>query len=150
HELHLDEPVLARYGRWVTHFLRGDFGTSNGGRPVRALLWQRLQVTLRMVLLATAISLIAGFVLGIAGAVRQHSVFDHSSRVVSSLFVAAPAFFTAGLLQEFGAVRLNRLLGHQVIFTIGEASPNLSGSFLHRMADYGGHLVLPTIALALG
>jgi len=150
HELRLDEPVLARYGQWVTNFLRGDFGTSNGGQPVRALLWQRLQVTLRMVLLATIISLAGGFAFGIAGALRQHSLFDQSSRVVSYLLVAAPAFFIAGLLQEFGAVRLNRLLGHQVVFTVGEASPNLGGSFLHRLGNYAGHLALPTIALALG
>jgi peptide/nickel transport system permease protein len=150
HQLHLDEPVLARYGRWVTHFVRGDFGTTNGGQPVRGLLWQRLQVTLRMVLVATVISLVGGFAFGIAGAVGQDSLFDQSSRVMAYLFLAAPAFFIAGLLQEFGAVRLNRLVGHRVIFTIGEASPNLGGSLLDRLADYGGHLVLPTIALALG
>ena len=150
HELHLDEPVLARYGRWLTHFVRGDFGTSNSGQQVRTLLWQRMQVTLRMVLLATVISLVAGFAFGITGAVRQQSLFDQSSRVVSYLLVAAPSFFIAGLLQEFGAVRLNRLVGHRVLYTVGEASPNLSGSLFHRLADYGGHLVLPTVALAVG
>jgi peptide/nickel transport system permease protein len=150
HELHLDEPVLARYWRWLTHFVRGDFGTSTNGQPVRTLLWQRMQVTLRMVLLATILSLVAGFVLGVVGAVRHGSLFDQSSRALTYAFVALPAFFVAGLLQEYGAVRLNHLFGHQLVFTVGEADPNLTGSLLHRLSNYAGHLLLPTVALALG
>jgi peptide/nickel transport system permease protein len=149
HELHLDQPVLARYWRWLTHFLRGDFGTSNNGQPVRTLLWQRMQVTLRMVVLATILSLVVGFALGVVGAVRHGTLFDQSSRALTYLFVALPAFFVAGLLQEYGAVRLNHLFGHQLVFTVGEANPNLTGSFLHRLSNYAGHLLLPTIALAL-
>src|SRR4051794_6113319 len=64
HALHLDRRVLDRYAGWLSHALRGDFGTSNGGVEVRGLLWQRLQVTLRMVVGATLLSLILGVVLG--------------------------------------------------------------------------------------
>jgi len=35
------------------------------------------------------------------------------------------------------------------VYTTGAQTPNLSGSLGHRLADYAGHLVLPTIALAL-
>ncbi|MGH9269266.1 MAG: ABC transporter permease, partial [Acidimicrobiales bacterium] len=72
------------------------------------------------------------------------------SRAVLYLLLALPAFWIAGLLKSYLAVRLNRWLGHQVVFTVGEADPNLTGSLLERLANYGGHLLLPTIALVLG
>ncbi len=150
HALHLDEPVLARYGRWLSGVVRGDFGLSLGGREVRGLLWERLQVTLRMVLVATVLALLVGMALGVVGAVRQHSAFDQATRVLMYLFLALPAFWVAGLLKSYLAIRLNRVLGHQVVFTVGEADPNLTGSLLDRLANYAGHLLLPTIALALG
>lgn len=148
--LHLDDPVLARYGRWLSGVVRGDFGVSLGGRDVRELLWERLQVTLRMVLVATALGLVGGVALGVIGAVRQHSVFDQATRVLTYLLLAMPAFWVAGLLKEYLAVRLNRLLGAQVVFTLGEADPNLSGALLDRLGNYAGHLILPTIALVIG
>jgi peptide/nickel transport system permease protein len=150
HALHLDEPVLARYGRWLSGVVRGDFGVSLGGREVRTLLWERLQVTLRMVLVATVLALLVGVALGVVGAVWQHSIFDQASRVVMYLFLALPAFWVAGLLKSYLAVRLNRLLGHQLVFTVGEADPNLTGPLIDRLVNYAGHLLLPTIALALG
>lgn len=148
--LHLDEPVLSRYGRWLGGVVRGDFGVSLSGRDVGTLLWERLQVTLRMVLVATALALLVGMGLGVIGAVRQHSRLDQATRILTYLFLALPAFWVAGLLKEYLAIRLNRLLGAQVVFTVGEADPGLSGPLLHRLANYGGHLILPTIALALG
>ncbi len=148
-ELGLDRPVFERYGDWLTGFVQGDFGTSHGGREVRGLLWERLQVTLRMTLLATATALGLALVIGVVAAVRQHSVFDRVSRVVGYLFLAVPAFWVGGLLKEFAAIRLNRLLGGQFVYTVGQATPNLSGGLGHRLADYAGHLVLPTVTLAL-
>ena len=148
--LHLEDPVLARYGRWLSGVVRGDFGVSLGGRDVRNLLWERLQVTLRMVLVATVLGLLVGMTLGVIGAVRQHSVFDQATRVLTYLLLALPAFWVAGLLKEYLAIRLNRLLGAQVVFTVGEADPNLTGPLLDRLGNYAGHLILPTIALVIG
>ncbi|MDQ3980949.1 MAG: ABC transporter permease [Actinomycetota bacterium] len=150
HALNLDEPVVARYWTWLSGVVRGDFGLSLGGRDVRSLLWERLQVTLRMVLAATLLALLFGVALGVVGAVRQNSAFDRVSRVVMYLLLALPAFWVAGLLKSYLAIRLNRLFGHQVVFTVGEADPNLTGSLSERLANYGGHLLLPTIALVLG
>lgn len=149
-ELRLDEPLLARYGRWLGGVVQGEFGVALSGRDVGTLLWERLQVTLRMVLAATVVALLAGVALGVIGAVRQHSAFDQGTRILTYIFLALPAFWVAGLLKEYLAIRLNRLLGAQVIFTVGEADPGLSGSLFDRLANYGEHLILPTIALALG
>lgn len=148
--LHLDDAVLARYGRWLVGAVRGDLGVSLHGREVRTVLWERLQVTLRMVLVATVLALVVGIAVGVIGAVRQNSLLDQGSRIVLYLCLSAPAFWVAGLLKQYLAIRVNRLLGAQVVFTAGEADPNLSGPLLDRLGNYAGHLVLPTIALALG
>jgi peptide/nickel transport system permease protein len=58
-------------------------------------------------------------------------------------------FWLAALLKEYGAIRLNKLFGEQVVYTVGAETPNLTGGFGARLADWAGHLVLPTIALAL-
>ncbi len=149
HEMHLDRPVMQRYGEWLTRFVRGDLGKSVGGSDVRELLWARLQVTLRMVTTATVIAIGISVVLGATGAVRRDSAFDRGARLVTYLFLALPIFWVGGLLKEYAAIRLNRLLGHQIIFTVGEADPNLTGGLFHRLANYSGHLVLPTITLVL-
>ena len=149
-ELGLDRPVVERYRSWLTAFVQGDFGTSHGGREVRGLLWERLQVTLRMTVVATALALTLALLVGTIAAVRQHSAFDKVTRVVGYLFLSVPVFWVGGLLKEYAAIRLNRLLGGQFVFTVGQATPNLTGSLAHRLADYAGHLVLPTITLALG
>ena len=50
HQLGLDKPLPARYVSWLTNFVQGDMGKSITGREVRPLLWQRLVITLRMVI----------------------------------------------------------------------------------------------------
>lgn len=149
HELHLDQPVLVRYGRWLTHAVRGDLGKSLTGRDVGELLSARMQVTLRMVALATALAVVVAVALGVLSAVRAYSVWDDIVGAVSFVLLSLPAFWVGGLLKEFLAVRLNRLLGHQLVFTVGDSDANLSGALWHRVGNYLGHLALPTIALAV-
>jgi len=145
--LHLDEPVLARYGRWLASAVQGDLGTSIAGRDVAGLLWQRMQVTLRMIVLAVALAIGLGLAFGVVGAVRHYSRLDHSLTFLSYVALSLPVFWLAGLLKEFLAVRLNRLVGRQVLFTVGDADPNLTGPLLERLGNYLGHLALPTLAL---
>jgi peptide/nickel transport system permease protein len=60
-----------------------------------------------------------------------------------------PVFWLAALLKEYGAIRLNQLFGEQVVYTVGAETPNLTGSLGTKLADWAGHLILPTLALAL-
>jgi peptide/nickel transport system permease protein len=129
--------------------VRGDLGTSFAGRDVGSLLWERMQVTLRMVVLATALAIGLGLLIGVVGAVRQYSRLDHAMTFLSYVALSMPVFWLAGLLKEYLAVRLNRLLGRQLIFTVGEADPNLTGSLVERLGNHVGHLVLPTLALVV-
>jgi peptide/nickel transport system permease protein len=145
----LDQPLPQRYWNWLTNFVQGDMGVTIRGQEVQPLLWQRMQITLRMVVLASVVAIVLAIGAGVLSAVKQYTVTDYTFTFAGFLFLSMPVFWLAALLKEYGAIRLNRLFGEQVIYTVGPETPNLTGSLGHRLADYAGHLVLPTIALAL-
>jgi peptide/nickel transport system permease protein len=145
----LDKPLPTRYVTWLGGFVRGDMGKSIRGVEVRPLLWQRMKVTLRMVVLASILAIVLAVGAGVLSAVKQYTPTDYTFTFVGFLFLSMPVFWLAALLKEYGAIKLNALFGKQVVYTVGAETPNLSGSLGHRLADYAGHLVLPTIALAL-
>jgi peptide/nickel transport system permease protein len=145
----LDKPIPQRYWDWLTNFVRGDMGVTVRGQEVQPLLWQRMQITLRMVILASVVAIVLAIGAGVLSAVKQYTVTDYTFTFAGFLFLSMPVFWLAALLKEYGAIRLNKLFGQQVIYTVGPETPNLTGSLGHRLADYAGHLVLPTIALAM-
>ena len=146
--LGLDRPILARYGSWVVDAVHGDLGDTLGGRSVRALVWERLQVTMRMVTAGLVIALVASLLVGCLGALRPRSKLDNLLTVVGMVMLSLPVFWLGGILKAL-AIRLNDFAGHRILATIGQADPNLTGGLLERWADYASHLVLPTIALAV-
>jgi peptide/nickel transport system permease protein len=124
-------------------------GKSITGREVRPLLWQRLIITLRMVILASVLAIVLAIGAGVLSAVKQYTPTDYTFTFLGFLFLSMPVFWLAALLKEYGAIRLNKVFGEQVVYTVGAETPNIAGSFGTRMADYAGHLILPTVALAL-
>jgi peptide/nickel transport system permease protein len=149
HELLLDKPLPQRYATWLTNFVQGDMGKSVRGVEVRPLLWQRLKVTLRMVVLASVLAIVLAIGAGVLSAVKQYTVTDYSFTFLGFLFLSMPVFWLAALMKEYGAIRLNQLFGKQVVYTVGAETPNFSGTFMERIGNYAGHLILPTLALAL-
>lgn len=147
--LNLDKPVTERYVIWLKGFVAGDMGRDIAGREVRPILWDRLKVTLRMVLLAMALALTLAVTVGVFSAVRQYSIGDYAATFTGFLFLSMPVFWLALLLKLFLAIRLNRFLGDTYVYTVGHESPNISGSLFTRLSDYAGHTVLPVLALAL-
>lgn len=147
--LNLDDSIPVRYVKWVSGAVTGDFGTDNSGTPVKPQLTRALTVTLRLVVVALVVAVLLALLIGVASALKQYSPFDYVSTFAAFLFFSLPVFWLAALLKEFMAVRLNRLIGHQWVFTVGQATPNFEGNFWARMGDYAGHTVLPALSLIL-
>lgn len=147
--LHLDKPVLERYWIWLKGAVHGDFGTDNKGTPVAPQLSRSLSVTLRLVVVALMIAVVIALFVGVVSALRQYSIFDYSTTFMAFLFFSLPVFWLAALLKEFAAIRLNDFLGHTWVYTVGQQSANLEGSFWARMGDYAGHILLPALTLIL-
>jgi peptide/nickel transport system permease protein len=99
HNLGLDQPPVQQYMRWLGRLLHGDLGLSLRTRePIADLLRQRLPVTLELALLATLVAVCVGIPTGIIAAVRQYSVADQASTVISMVGLSTPDFWLATLL----------------------------------------------------
>ncbi|GAB3360800.1 ABC transporter permease [Modestobacter lapidis] len=150
-ELGLDDNFFVRYWNWLTGALTGDFGETVNGTPVAEQLGSRLLVTGRMILLAMVIAIVLAIIVGVIGAVRQYKASDYVLTFLVYLLIALPTFWFAALLKEFVAGGVNDLFGEQILYTIGEETPGLAlyADGWELWSDRLGHLVLPTVSLAL-
>ncbi|MEM6455528.1 MAG: ABC transporter permease [Acidobacteriota bacterium] len=106
----LDQPLVARYLRWLVTMLSGDWGPSYvSGRPAFDLLREALPYTALLAGAATLVQYLIGLPLGALAAVRADRVADHAVRVVSLLLYAMPSFWLALLAMELFTVRLGWL-----------------------------------------
>src|SRR5436190_19724550 len=65
----LDQPMPVQLGKWLLNLARGDLGISiNQSRPVSQIILERLEPTLRLVILAIALSIVLALVAGISSA----------------------------------------------------------------------------------
>jgi peptide/nickel transport system permease protein len=150
HFLRLDKPVLERYWLWIKGIvLHGDFGPSRHVPDIGAQLADRLLVTARLLVLAVLLAVVLALVVGVAGALRRSGPLDHALTAVSVVFLSLPVFWFAVLLKDYLAVDLNTAVGRRLLFTMGESTPNLTGGIWTHVSDALGHLVLPTLVLAL-
>ena len=150
-QLGLNDNFFVRYWNWLSGVVTGDFGTTVNGTPVAEQLGTRLWVTGRMIIGAIIIAVILAIVVGVIGAVRQYRPSDYAFTFIAYILIALPTFWFAALLKEFVAGGINDLFGSQVLYTIGEETPGLSlyASGWELWSDRLGHLVLPTVSLAL-
>ena len=92
--LGLRDPYVVQYGKWLRDIATGEFGKSLlRGDSVTEFVVRRGPITLEIAVLATLISWIVGFPVGILSALRPNSWMDHASRMFSILFVAIPGFW---------------------------------------------------------
>jgi peptide/nickel transport system permease protein len=148
HLLRLDQPVLLRYWHWITGVLHGDFGPSVQSINIGHEIWTRFGVTIRLVLLAIILSVVIAGVVGVVSAAKQYSAIDYVFTTLGFLFLAMPVFWFAILLKQL-AININLNAGRAIFYTIGDKSIDLQGGFWTQAVDIAGHMVLPTIVLAM-
>jgi len=109
-DLHLDDPVLSQYARWLGHAVQGDLGNSYIRQTsVATDLGDRVPVTFGLILAATGVALILAIPLGVSSGLRPNGAVDQGSRVFSSLAISVPNFALALVLVLVFAVRLQWL-----------------------------------------
>lgn len=137
-ELGLDLPLPLQYWNWLSHAVRGDFGASLvNGQGVLALLNSRLEVTLCVILLSTAVAAALGVAAGAWSAYRG-GVVGRIIDVVAMLTFSLPSYWLGLLLVLVFAVEL-RLLP-----AVGYVS------FLTSPGGWVRSLILPVATLAVG
>ena len=92
--LGLDRPIHIQYLKWLANVSQGNLGESlRTGRPILGEILYRLPVTLQLTLYSMIISLFLAIPMGVAGAVKQNSWFDHILRPISIVGLSVPSFW---------------------------------------------------------
>lgn len=134
-QLHLDEPVLSRWGLWLGDAVTGDLGVSGTGREVSTLIADRAPVSIALVVYAQILALLMAVPLGVLAAHRQGTILDRAANTTAFGLLAMPNYVIALLLI--------------MIFPFGLG-------FFPAVADSDvgpldiNQLFLPSLALALG
>jgi peptide/nickel transport system permease protein len=103
----LDQPWWLQYGRWIGGLAQGDLGTSwRTGKPVIALILERLPVTIELTTLAVAFALLIGLPAGIVSATRRDQAIDNVTRVGTLLGLSVPVFWQGTMLILFFSIYL--------------------------------------------
>ncbi len=130
-EFGLDEPVPVRYVHYLSKLARGDLGRSyQTRRSVIGTIGRAAPYTLQLSAMTLIVAILASLPFGILMAVWKDSSLDRVLRVVSSLFNAAPAFWTASIALVVGTrwqLWTVDFLGHPLLFENPVASLKLFG-----------------------
>lgn len=139
-QMGLNKPVWVQYTEWLAGVLHGNFGYSYiYNEPATTMMLQRFPATMELMLTAFVVSVVGSFVLGIFGAVRQYSIWDHLITTLSYFGMAMPTFWLGVLMLILFAVDLHW-------FPSGGLSSSTGPSGL---GDRLRHLVLPASTLAV-
>jgi len=130
----LDRGIVAQYGCWLDHVVRGDLGESyRSKRAVTAIIADRIWPTAQLALAALVLQLLIGVPLGIVAALRRGRWPDHAVTLFGLLGQSVPAFVVGTVLLHVFAYRWGW-------FPIG----GYGAGGWDRLA----HLVLPAMTLA--
>lgn len=109
-ELGFNRPFFVRFFSYCADLLKGDMGTSYRTRgSFTEELLGRLPTTLKLGGSALVLSSIIGISLGILSAVRQYSLVDTFSTMVTILFASIPGFFLGMVLIYIFGLKLGFL-----------------------------------------
>ncbi|HET9470111.1 MAG TPA: ABC transporter permease [Usitatibacter sp.] len=110
HMLGLDRPFYVQFATFLSNAVRGDFGLSlRLGRPVSALLAERLPATLELALTASLIGLLVGIPAGVYTALRRDTWLARAMLTLSLVGVSLPNFIIGIFLILIFAVWLGVL-----------------------------------------
>jgi peptide/nickel transport system permease protein len=140
----LDQPLSTQLLIYLGHILHGDLGMSfRQGRPVVALILERLPATLLLTGTAFVFALAAGLTLGSLAAQRVGKVTDSIITVLALGFYATPLFWVGLMLVLMFSVWLEWLPS----FGMETVGAGLTG--WAAAADTAKYLVLPALTLGL-
>jgi len=145
-KLGLDHSIFQQWWDWLTHFVRGDMGTSSRtGDPVSSMIGHALWPSVQLLFWATIVSVTVAIMLGVYSAMKQYSIGDYFFTGLSYAGIAMPDFWFAlmaiALLVTGPTIWFH--LDQPIFYSIGLHSEGVSGVNL----DYFRHLALPVLTL---
>ncbi len=142
----LDKPVLVQYFRWISQFIRGDFGISMlYDQPVTQVIGTRLGMTVIVTLGAIFVTWLLALPIGIYSAVKQYSPGDYLATFIGFLGLAVPDFLFALVIMYLAFKWFDKNVGG--LFSSVEMY--LAPWNWNKVADLLSHLWLPALILGL-
>lgn len=115
-QLHLNDPALERYLRWLGGILQGDLGHAlTSSRPITEILGPRIFNTVLLSALAFLIYLPLAIVPALVQATRRDRPVDHILSVVTLLLLSTPDFLLATLLMIAFVIELTKWIGFPLL-----------------------------------
>lgn len=135
----LDQPIMTRYGKYITGLVTGDMGISiqYKGKEVTQIIKEQFPASIRLGVQSMIISTIIGIFFGIIAAFKRNKWQDHAIMFFSTLLISIPGL-VAGLFL------LLYLGGKGDLPTVGWY--NESQTFFEGFK----YTILPSLALSLG
>jgi len=144
--LGLDQPLHVQYFKWMTSFLKGDFGYSFGlHRPVIDVIKDSFKNTAVLSLAAIVVIFVIGVLVGIVSAMRQYSFTDNVLTFLAFFFYSMPSFWFGLMLLLIFSYKLG-LFPASLAASLDYESFSWSGKIANRLH----HLALPALTLGLG
>ncbi len=159
--LGLDRPLLVQYFEFLWRMVRLDFGNAltQGERPIRDELAERLPATIELTVPAMAITVLLGIFSGAYAAKNRGKPVDYGIRVFSIIVYAIPVFFMGLLFQIIFAVRLPilPLAGRMHAVLLRDFTPITNFYILDAIIQGNWpaltsllqHLIMPSVTLGL-
>jgi len=98
-KLGFDRPLPEQFVYYVSDLAKGNLGNSlSTGQSVVEEIATRLPASAELTLFGLFVAMVIAVPLGILAAVKQGSIIDHACRVIATLGVSLPVFFTGLLL----------------------------------------------------
>lgn len=142
----LDQPITTQFTAYLRGAVRGDFGTSiEYGRPVAALIAERLPATLLLCGVVLMVNFTFGIWLGALQATHRGTRFDRALTAVSLAGHAVPSFWLGLVLAWLVGVRWRLLPAAGMQDPLLDPSAGLPA----RAADVMAHLALPALTLCI-
>ena len=108
----LDQPVHIQYIKWVSGFVKGDFGRSfTYNRNVNELIWERLGLTALISVTTLLFTWLMAIPIGIYAATHQYSVGDHAFTFVGLIGLSIPNFMLALVFMVIAAMVFDQSVG---------------------------------------
>lgn len=128
HAIGYDLPFFQKFLNYLENmFLHGDFGISYVTKqPVFEEIWPRYITTIEMAFIGMFVSTLIGIPLGIYAAVKQYSVMDTVSSLISFFLAAVPTFVLGLVLLFVFALKLSWLPSYGINDWTGFIMPTLA------------------------
>ncbi len=137
HQLGIDQPLPVRYWKWISSFVRGDWGQSYLlNTDVRSIALQRLRNSLILGGFALLLTVPISIGLGVVAALRYGKATDRIITITGLSFIALPEFVIGVFLLVLFAVQLRW-------FPVSSSVPSLNP------VDIVRQLLLPAIPLVM-